>query len=181
MNSFYVAIPLPSSIKNQLNRACHGLPYIEWIETESFFLTIAKLGNVEGTDLLDIQDQLKEISFSPFSLGIEGIEIIKRQKGRGYIHARVCFSEPLDNLNKIINNSLRKFTFIQENDFKPSILLGYFEKIDPVKVGEYLENYSCFTSASFTVDSFILIQKKTTPKHLFFLEQQRYLMQSKKN
>lgn len=161
MHTYLIAIPLPKKIVEQLKRLCFGLPNVLW--TEEFHLTLLNLGQIDASLCLDVQEKLVDFHFTPFNLTLQGVNVSHSKGSRGSIWAGTEHSENLFKLKKSLNNLLKEILLSKSTTpFSPHINLGRYEKIDPRRLGEYLEIQNAFVSPAFAVDTLILLECHTT-------------------
>lgn len=175
MNQLTIAIPLPLAVKKQMERICFGLPNTNWIEPHDLHLSLISLSKIDGTVMLDIQEKIDNIEFSPFSITIHGIEC-KNTKAKGMVYAGVTQTKELNNLIKLIENKLREIPIVPDHPkLNPYVKLGNFERLEAKNLSSYLEANSQFSLPPFTVDTLVLLQSHTTAKqHLIYTEQSRH-------
>jgi RNA 2',3'-cyclic 3'-phosphodiesterase len=177
MRPLSIAIPLPPNIKTQLQRLCFGLPSIQWVGEENFYLILNCLGSVDGALYLDIKEKLAEVHHPSFLLSIEGIGCSQAKGSRGVIWAGVSSSESLKSLKKTVDAILKTLPMtLQSRQFSPHVILARYEKINVQRLGAYLEAHAAFTSPQFAVEAFVIISRQITQKHTFYIEEDRYLL-----
>lgn len=176
MHQLLIALPLPATIKKQLERVCIGLPNASWTQPHDLHITLISLDNIDGNVLIDIQEKLDTIHFPSFTLFIEGIETVYRKGETGNIYAKTSFGSEISQLSKIIETKLSEIPIILEkNKIKPVINLGSFNKIEAKNLAAYLEANSSFSSPPFKVDTLILFESRATAKHhIIYLELSRH-------
>jgi 2'-5' RNA ligase len=176
MGPLFVAIPIPSIIRAQLQRLCFGLPSVKWIDEESLHLTLLYIGLVEGTLFLDIREKLSEITFPSFSISLDGVDCYHK-RSRGEVWVGVHTSGPLQQLHNKLSRLLKEFPIAQEaHPFSPHIILGHYEKISDHRLGAYLEANAAFMTAPFSVESFALLSSEKTERHVHYVEQARFFL-----
>lgn len=175
MNTVLIAIKIPKNIKSQLNRVCYGLPNINWLDPEDFLITIKSLGRLDGSVILDVQERLEVLKTHPFNLKLEGIEVVPPKSKSGTVTAKVKGDTLFYNLGKEINDLLGPLKLAKfEREFDPHVVLGHFDQVQPLKVINFLEAQSGFSTDYFLVVEIVLVSIELTAKSLYYFEHKRF-------
>jgi 2'-5' RNA ligase len=145
-----------------------------WIEEENFHLTVRYFGPLSDALLSEIQERLKFIFFSPFLLILQGIGHFHSKGNRGTIWVGVANNPELSSLKKEINRHLRGCTLPLDENFHPHITLGYYERLNPQKLGDYLTSLTDYHSEPIEVTSCLLIRTQQTPKRVIYQIMEHY-------
>jgi len=169
MTVYQIAIPLPTDVKKTLHRICCGLPSVEWIDEEDLHLSLFNLGKIDGATLIDIKESLAKIEFSSFVLSVYGIGHSRSKGDRGSIWAGVSETPPLSQLRKEIQKCLKESDIkIENNKSATHITLANFSRSNPSRLAEYLSSYSMLYCPPFTVNAFVLLSARETPKRTIY-------------
>lgn len=172
--TLFIAFILPKSIQQQLQRLCFGLPDVSWTEEHDFFLTVLPIGpNVNSLDL-DVHEKLAKVSISPFSISLHGINCFKSKSDYSILFAEVKESSEMNSLRKLIGDELKDVPLEKGGEMlSPHVTLGRFlnRKIDPRRLGEYLENHAGFVSSVFVVDHVALIECRVSKDGTYIYEE----------
>lgn len=170
MDFYFLAIDLPSEIKQQLSSITYGLPSVSWIEEENFHLILREIGEVNDQILFDLQEQLRQMTFLPFSIQLKGIKYQQTKRGDGMLWIEGLPKESILKLKQQIDRCLKTLSALpSERSFVPlHVLLAKFENLSKQRLGEYLMMHGLFESASFEVSQFALFRKHKTTKRTFF-------------
>lgn len=169
----HIALPLPPSIRVQLASLCYGIPHMQWIEEESFYLIIRSLGILSDQIAAQIRERLASLFFLQFSIHLKGIGC--HPKGnRGSLWVGVGDTTELIALRKEIDQHLRDLHLrAEEHSFHPHVTIGRYDHLNGQKLGDYLASHADFESIPFDITSCQLITSHQTPKHHYFeVEQQ---------
>lgn len=168
MQPHFLAIPLPPHIRSKLASFCYGLPKVHWIEEENFHLTLRYFGPLNDTHLAQIQERLKSLFFPPFSLILQGAGHFHSKGNRGVIWIGVENNNQLLSLKKEINNQLRGLILPSDERFHPHISLGYYERLNPEKLGDYLSALAVYQSEPIEITDCVLLRSQQTPKRVIY-------------
>ena len=94
----FVAIDLPESVTDSLERICTGLPGARWIDPDQYHLTLRFIGEVENGVGDDLDAALAGISAPAFDLTLSGVGHFGKAAA-----ARILWAgaEPNDALNHL--------------------------------------------------------------------------------
>jgi 2'-5' RNA ligase len=175
MIKLFIAIPLPTQIKKQLERQCFGLPTVHWIAHSHFHLTLQYIGPVDELVQLDVKEALTKLQHAPFSLSLQGTGCFEHKK-KGVIWTGISPSQELNELKKTVDNLVHPLVpKIDNKAFTPHITLGRFDHIDKIRLADYLDSQSYFTTEPFFIDSFVLMEsRKNSINSTIYYELARY-------
>ncbi len=169
MYPHFLTIPLPSIVQSRLATFCYGLPQVRWVEEDNFHLTLRYFGPLADHTVAGIQERLKNLFFPPFSLVLQGINHSHTKSNRGTIWVGITDNSNLIALKKEMNRHLRDLHLPpEERSFHPHIILGFYERLNPKRLGEYLTMYADYQSLPIEVTRCLLIRSLQTPKRVIY-------------
>ena len=175
MHPHFLAIPLPEPIRSRLASFCYGLPQVHWVHEENFHLSLRSFGPLSDSVLSGIQERLKHIFFSPFSLVLQGAGHFHSKGNRGSIWIDVAENPELSTLKKEIDQNFRDLILPSEGHrFHPHITLGYYEHLNPQKLGDYLAALADYQSDTIEVNSYLLMRAQQTPNRVIYQTIEHY-------
>ena len=122
-----------------------------------------------------MQERLEVLQTRPFNLKLEGIEVLPAKSKSGTVRAKVKEDALFNNLGKEINDLLAPLKLAKfEREFDPHVVLGHFEQVQPLKVINFLEAQSGFSTDSFLVVEIVLVSIELTAKSLYYSEHKRF-------
>jgi 2'-5' RNA ligase len=175
MYPHFLAIPLPKHIQSRLAQLCYGLPQVHWVEEENFLLKLHDFGPLSNVHLGEIQDRLKSLLFSPFSLFLQGVGHFYSKKGHGTIWVGVADNLELFTLKKKVESQLRDLPLRSPERFHPHIILGYYDRLNPQKLGDYLSALADYHSEPIEVTCCLLMSAQQTPKRVIYRTVEQYI------
>lgn len=168
MYPHFIAIPFPKHVQSRLASLCYGLPQVRWVEEENFHLTLRHFGPLSDTCLANIQEHLATLFFSPFSLVLQGVDHFHSKGKRGVIWIGVKESSALHSLKKEINRQLRDLALPPDEHFHSHVTLGYYERLNPQRLGDYLLSLADYQSEPIEVTSCLLMRSQQTPQRVIY-------------
>ncbi|MBW2976369.1 RNA 2',3'-cyclic phosphodiesterase [Candidatus Woesearchaeota archaeon] len=167
----FIAIEIPGDVKSYLAQIQEkiDLPLnkTRFVDQSQIHLTLKFLGDVTPDRIEEIKKQLKNISFNPFSLYLEGIGVFPNKSYIRVIWVGLKPEEPVLELQKRIDESLKKM-FKKEKDFKAHITLARVKYIeDKDKFISKLKKIGV-ENKKISINSFKLVKSTLTPKGPFY-------------
>lgn len=176
--NIFLSADLPHSIQARLASLCYGLPQVQWLEEGDFHLNLRSLGKLSPNELDEIRTRLKHLFFHPIPMILEGIGHHHQRSNRGVIWAGIKISPELEKLKKEISTLLKDLSLPSEPSSQSRIPLGYYEKLNPDKLNEYLMDRALFQSSLFEIQSCSLLLVRATPKRIVFETLEQYYSSS---
>jgi len=176
----FVAVDLPTNVKEQLRGICCGVPGADWLSEEQMHLTLRFIGEVDGGVLSDISEALATIQCKPFLLALQGVGCFPPRKAPKTIWVGVLKNELLNRLQKKINNTLiRTGLGEEERKFYPHITLARLKESPIHKVASYLAEYGLFKVVPFEVKEFCLYSSYLSSQGAIHQLEESYPLMSK--
>lgn len=118
----FIAVPVPDSIKQQLNMGClqiqNHLSFKKWVFPSDYHITLKFLGGVENDKAMKLKPLIGKITSkqSTFSLALEGLNTFGKMGSPRILWTGVKGDlAPLVTLQKNIDESMESLGFISEN------------------------------------------------------------------
>jgi 2'-5' RNA ligase len=176
MYSYFLALPLPPIARARLATFCYGLSQVRWVEEENFYLILRQFGPLTSQVLTTIHERLENLFFLPFSLVLQGVGHYHAKGNRGTLWMGVAHPSPLISLRKEIDRHLRDVQLRpDERSFHPHVILGFYERLDPQRLGDYLITHGDYQSWPIEVTSCLLLRSLQTSKHTIYEVIEEYL------
>lgn len=123
----FIAIGLPDGIKEYI-AGIHGKisfdsNKLKFVRKDQLHLTLKFLGEVQPNGLDEIKNNLKRAKFASFSVVLGNIGVFQRENDTMVIWVGLKPEEPILNLQKNIDESLKKL-FKKEKNFKAHLTLA---------------------------------------------------------
>jgi len=165
MPRLFIAVDLPTEIKNNLASMSFGIPGAKWIDPQQIHLTVRFIGEVDGTTFLDIKAALKQVRLEPFSLTLKGVGHFPPRGKPRVLWVGIEQSQPLQSLKKRIDTTLAGTGLEPEGrKFSPHITLARLKNSPVQKVANFLAGNGLFSQEPFEVIDFKLYSSTLTPK-----------------
>ena len=96
----FIALPVPDDIADELTTLQSGVPDARWQPAENFHVTLCFAGEVQGSTMRDLEEELADIGGSRFPIALAGVEQLSSGKQPRALVALVERTEPLDRLQQ---------------------------------------------------------------------------------
>lgn len=157
MPRLFVAIDLPSAIRERLALLCCGLPGARWVEPEQMHLTLRFIGDVDGAVMNRVREALAEVRADAFAMGLEGIGFFPPRGNPRVVWVGVRKCEPLLRLHHRVESVLvRSGLEPEERKYAPHITLARLKNTPVSRAGGYLAQHGMFATEDFPVREFLL-------------------------
>lgn len=128
----FIAIDLPDSVKEYLKRLQAVLPEAEMGKTRDFHLTLKFLGECEQNLIPNIENELNQVVFLPFTARLNKIGIFGGRRFPRVVWVGMEVSPRMKDTVADLENKMKKFGFEKENRFVPHITLAKIRTVaDP--------------------------------------------------
>jgi len=171
MNIYFLAIPLAPAIQKRLAVLCYGPSQVHWTEEENLLLILRSLGPITDGDANLLHEQLQHMFFKPFSFYLHGIDHSHSRGNRGKIWVCAAESTELDHLQKEIDRLLRlipRKVTPEKGPVGPHVTLGFYGKVNPQRLADYLASIAGFQSDAIQVDKCCLYRSLQSPKRVIY-------------
>jgi len=158
MPRLFVAVDLPSRVREEAANLCHGVERAHWVDMSQFHLTLEFIGEVDAGRCEDIAAALEEVAAAPFALALKGVGHFPPRKAARVLWAGMSPSAELERLQAHVRGALRGIG-VQGEDrtFHAHITLARFREPVPLHVvAPFIAAHSLFASAPFDVTEFHL-------------------------
>lgn len=176
----FIAIDLPSNIKEELMNLRLGIPGAKWVDEEQLHLTLRFIGETKRDEFDQIKGLLSEIKMPAFELTLQEVGVFKSRQTPRVLWVGIKKNTELVGLRNKIERKLQKWGWpAEERKFFPHITLARFNlkgslvgnnnKINNknnlsgasqlssfYRVGNFLECFNLYKSEPFLVNSFHL-------------------------
>jgi len=161
----FTAISLPDSVTEQIATICHGLRGVRWLSPEQIHLTLNFIGEFPDEQLLDLEEALATIRVPRFPLALSGAGQFASGRDGNVIWIGTSSPEPLFELQKKIQSTLRPFGIkAEKRKYTPHITIARIKSVTRRTIELYMDQFSHFSSEPFTVSEFVLFSSKLRPE-----------------
>lgn len=180
MPRLFVAIDLPSSIRERLASLCCGLPGARWIDPEQMHLTLRFIGEVDSSVFQLVREALTEVRSEPFTLQLEGIGFFPPRGQPRVAWVGIRRSDQLILLRKRIESVLVRSGLAPEGrKYSPHITLARLKNTPGSRIGAYLAHNGLFLTGEFPVREFYLYSSVLNSKGAKHYIEQKYALDRK--
>ncbi len=132
----FIAIEIPEEIKDYLcgiqQEIIDSKNKIRLVNKDNMHLTLKFLGEVQPNKLDDIKNNLKKITFKPFSVVLDTIGVFPSEDYIRVVWVGLKPEEPVLELQKNVDEALKKL-FKKEKGFKPHLTIARVKYIEDKK------------------------------------------------
>jgi len=170
----FIAIDLPNNIKDKIYQEIKNIRGVKgkFVERENLHITLKFLGEIQPNVVEKIKKELENIKFQKFEIEIYGF---------GEFNNRVLWFgikkgfDRIMELKKEIDNSLKKFGFMPDNNFHPHItILRVKEILSKEDYYHTLEKMKNIEIGRFLVEDFSLKQSILRREGPIYIDIKRY-------
>jgi 2'-5' RNA ligase len=165
MPRLFVALGLPSGVRDSLAAIACGLPGADWVDPEQYHLTLRFLGEVDAAAFAGLRSGLASVSARSFFLTLRGLGVFPLRGAPETLWAGVERNEGLIRLRNRIESLLARQGQPRESrKFHPHVTLARVRSVRPEWVGAYVAGHSLFAAREIPVQSFALYSSKLTSR-----------------
>ena len=156
MIRLFVAIDLPTDVRERLLALQGGVPGARWSNAEQLHLTLRFIGEVDENIGHDIDDALTAIRAPSFTVELSGVGEFGGKNPRA-LWAGVKASDALLHLQRKVETALQRIGLEPEpRKYSPHITLARLRAAPKDKVVQFLTHGSLFSAGPFPVNHFVL-------------------------
>ncbi len=175
MYRLFVAIDLPTHIKEQLTRLSGGVPGARWLTPVQMHLTLRFIGEVDGGVFEDIMAALGEIRRAPFELTLKGVGHFPPKGRPEVIWVGVQKSEPLIALRNKIESTLSHIGIERDRrKFAPHVAIARLRDVNVPRLARYIIEYNLYESLPFRVNEFCLYSSMLSSSGAIYQVEESY-------
>lgn len=165
MIRLFIAINIPELIKMQIQGVGRSIRNGRPVPADQLHLTLKFIGEVESSMLLDIHENLEEITFDKFSTKVKGTGIFPPRGAPRVLWAGITPAETTNRLRNTIENRLTTIHIPKERQkYSPHITVARLKNSPIEQVHNFLAGNAFLETQEFLVDSFSLYSSQLTRK-----------------
>lgn len=165
MIRLFIALPIPQEIRPFLHRIGSSLPYAKPVPEEQIHLTLRFIGDVEGSQFIDIKQSLSSVTAASFRMSIQGVGHFPPRGKPRVIWAGAQPAKKIQSLKKKIDTCLRTCKLDPDKrKFFPHVTLARLKDTPVKRVSEFLAGNAFLHFDEFEANCFQLYSSKLTPK-----------------
>ena len=158
MHRLFAAIPVPAELHPALIRLQKGLTGASWRPPANFHITLRFFGDLPRALAEALDEELAQITASPFSVALEGAGWFGRREPYS-AHVRVAASDPLNELSRRCERAARRLGLpAEKRAFKPHVTLAYLHGTPLSDVMTWSEGRQTASAGSFYADTWHLYE-----------------------
>lgn len=164
MYRLFVGLDLSDAARDALFALTGGADGARWLDPDSYHLTLAFIGEVDGHVAEDIDASLGRVAEPAFSLTFRGMGTFGSGARMRALWVGVEPNPALDALQARVAGALhRAGVRLERRRFVPHVTLARFREADRVDPGRVLATHSLFRWGPEPVDRFCLFESQRGP------------------
>lgn len=179
MKRIFIAIPLPQNIRAVLHAMGRSLPGVRAVPEEQMHITLRFIGDVDGTTLLDIKENLAAVSHTPFYIAVKGVGHFPPRGKPRVIWTGLQPAEELKKLKRKVDTSLIKSGIPADTrKYSPHVTLARINSTPLKRVTEFLAGNAFLAFDEFQVTSYTLYSSKLSHKGAIHTVEEKYALRA---
>ena len=175
----FIAIPLPVSLREELETLYEPVRSIAWVRPAQLHLTLRFVGDVDASLSEPIETALARVQVEPFLLTLAGIGAFPPRGAARVIWVGIGESHPrLNQLRQQIDDALLALGLpVDLRVFHPHVTLARVKReASPATVAQFLKQHREFGAAPFRAEAFNLYASELHPAGAVHTLQQRFAL-----
>jgi 2'-5' RNA ligase len=157
----FAAIAVPEEIGEALAAMTGGLPGADWVDPDSYHVTLRFIGEVGRAHAEEIDAALADIAAPAFALSLAGIDFFQTASRPRTLWARVEPSPALGHLARKIDRAVVQTDLPPEDRaFTPHVSIARLRDAALPAVMNFITRHALFRAPPFTVDRFTLFESR---------------------
>jgi 2'-5' RNA ligase len=159
MLRLFVAIPLPETVQDQLERLAFGIPGASWAPAENMHITLRFIGEVSEAEAHDIDAALTAIRAPAFDLTIESVGHLGSLRQARALWAGIARNAALAHLREKVESAVVRAGQPPEGrKFVPHVTLARIRGETGHHLANFLAHHSMLRIGPITVEHFALMR-----------------------
>jgi 2'-5' RNA ligase len=157
MIRLFVAIELPTDLKQRIGPLCTGIQGARWVGEDNMHLTLRFIGEVGEERFDDIAGALAQVNGAPFALTLTGAGHFETRRRVRTLWLGVEKQPALFALQELIESALVRAGQAPEGrNFNAHVTLARLRDARTARVRDWLGANSAFRATPFRVEKFVL-------------------------
>jgi len=175
MVRLFVGLELSQELKQSLQFARGGVEGAHWQSDAQLHLTLAFIGEVPSSAVVQIEEALADIHFDPFELALEGVNMFGSTRQPKTLWAGVANEAPLQHLHDKVQNALERVGMeTDRRRYKPHVTLARFPRSLHAKIGDWLTANGVLRTPAQPVGYFSLFSSQRSDEGPCYLVEARF-------
>ena len=165
MPRLFVALELPAVLKRAIGDVQVGLRDARWLDADALHLTLAFIGEVDGSALLRIEEALSRVEAPALDVALHGLGHFPLRGPPRVLWTGASPAAELGSLAAAVRRALTRAGFPPERrKFAPHVTIARFRRPpSPSALQDYLGAYALFRTPLASVGSFRLLSSVLRP------------------
>jgi 2'-5' RNA ligase len=155
----FVGIALPEEIRDLLVDLTGGIPGADWVDPDSYHVTLRFIGEVGRAHAEEIDAALAELVAPPFAMSLTGVDFFQTAGRPRVLWARVEPSGSLSHLARKVDRAVVQTELpSEERAFVPHVTIARLRDVTLPKVMAFVQHNALFRAGPIPVDRFVLFE-----------------------
>ncbi len=174
---FFIAIPLPTEVKEELHSLMQPINGIRWQDYKQLHITLKFLGDTEADQVDKLNRKLSSVKHSSFTFTCKGLGYFPEGKQPRILWTGVENETPIVNLKSSIEGACAEAGFEPESrSFKPHVTLGKVKGASKRQVLSFINQHKRVRTTYILVEEFVLYKSQLNPDGAVHKPYSRFLM-----
>lgn len=177
MPRLFVALPVPDEIADGLIALQSGVPDARWVAPENFHVTLCFAGDVQGSVMRDLEEELADVNGPRFAVALSGVHSFASGRQPRALVATIQKNERLDWLQQRVSTVARNCGIeIERRKFRPHVTLARFANGAEAghHLAQFMASHSTFKAGPWIADHFALYSSRTGRGGSVYTEEAAY-------
>jgi RNA 2',3'-cyclic 3'-phosphodiesterase len=180
MLRLFTALTPSSSVAHELQNLKTDIEGVRWLNPQTYHCTLVYFGDVNVYLYRQIKQQLKYITFNPFTVKISHFELFKNSENETYSLVAIIETEQrLVELQYEMNSIISMFhpNLEMKNRFRPHISIARLNSCDRDRIENWKTENNSIINDSFEVNQFALFSSRPTSSGSVYTKMENYDME----
>ncbi len=175
MIRLFVALELPSSLRERLSWMAGGLPGARWVAPENYHVTLRFIGDLPGYRADEVDQALAGLRAPGFTVQLRGVGTFEKGGRVNSLWVGVERNRELDHLQTKIETALQRAGLERERRrFTPHVTLARMDGIPEAKIAAWVAGHNLFRSEPVVVEHFTLFSSRLGKEQAVYTPEVEY-------
>ena len=161
MPRLFIALDLPSKIKQQLLQLPRAYSGARWQTAAQMHITLVFIGDLDNSRKPQLLETLSEITAEPLNLALKGVDYFGSHRYPRVLFANVEKNPALEKLQKQLYKAVAAMDIeLERKKYIPHVTLARLDRTPYGSVGQFLEAEALFKTDNFSAAQFHLYSSK---------------------
>jgi 2'-5' RNA ligase len=172
----FVAIELPSSMKEKIKNISHGITGARWTPMDQLHLTLRFIGDISEKTMGRVHEALSRVRAAQLCFSLKSVGCFPARKRPRVLWVGIDNQQSVMQLQSHVEAAVQSAGVeAQQRAFHPHITVARFRNgSTPAVVIPFLQQHALFATESTSVTRFALFSSKLTPRGAVHTKEHEY-------